>query len=303
MSIYNISGVALNSCYNVAGSSLNTAYNISGGVVFSSDVTTNYDDYTATFLRTISTQNTQGMEIYNGVLFQFRGSTADQTIDDHVCLYDFEAGTSIYNNMVIDSGHANAVVFGPTFYDPGDEFPIIYTGDWWDAIVHVNRITRSGATHLYDIVYSQASAGYHANPAFDFDNEIMYTVGYYQNSTSDSTNNHCIVCAWDISNMTDNGDGTFSPTLISTFTRPYIYVMQDLKFNDGYVWITSGLTGTNQYAYAMDPATGSFVHTITMPVTTEIEGLVWDWDDATNTYFAYVGIQGGIYYKVTFSAL
>lgn len=58
-----------------------------------------------------------------------------------------------------------------------------------------------------------------------------------------------------------------------------------------------------EYVYAMEPDTGVFAHTLTMPITTEIEGLVWMLDNDTGLYYAYVGFQSGIYYKITFGAM
>lgn len=300
MAIYNVLGEALSSCFSVNGDSLSAAYNVSGNVIFQHGDETDYSKPTIQSYKNISIANCQGMEIYNDVLFQFRGTTSNMEINNLVSLFNFSSGSTVYADMPIVSGHANAVAFSKTFYNPNDEFPILYCGDWFDPIVHVNRITRTGATHLYDIVYDVANAGYHSNPCIDFDNNIMYTVGYYQNSTSDSTNNYCIVCKWDLSNMTDNGDGTFTPALLSKYTRDYIYIMQDLKFNDGLVWIAAGGNNNPEYVYGMNPNTGVFVHTITMPITTEIEGIVWFKDEQTELYYAYIGFQTGKYYKMTF---
>ncbi len=293
MAIYDINGSALTDAYDINGSALTNAYDINGNAVY---VKKDYSNPTITSLKTISTSNTQGMEIYNDVLFQFRGSTSNTSINDLVCVYDWTDGTSLTSNLAIESGHANAVTFDKTLQ--GD-FPLLYCGDWFDPIVHVNQVTSTSATHLYDIVMDVATTGYYPNPAIDFDNNILYTVGYYQHSTTVSTDNYCIVCAWDLSNMTDNGDDTYTPTLISTYTRDYIYVMQDLKFNDGYIWICSGYSSSTQYVSAMIPSTGVFDYQLTMPIKTEIEGISWQ-TDADGKYFAYIGFQGGKYYTMTF---
>lgn len=301
MAIYDVNGSALSNAFEKSGGSVSTAYSKDGTMVWTGEIETDYNNPNIAYYKTIATQNCQAMELYNDVLFQFRGHSTS-TPNDMVCLYDWTTNASISSDMYIDSGHANAVAFGKTFYTEGDEFPIIYCGDWFDPIVHVNRITRSSSQHLYDIVLDVATVGYHANPCIDFDNEIMYTVGYYKNSTSDSTDNHCIVCKWDLSQMTDNGNGTFTPSLIGTYTRNFIYIMQDLKFSDGYAWITSGGQGNSEYLYGMNPETGAFDYSILMPITTEIEGLVWLKDD-TGLFYAFVGFAGGVYYKVTFTQL
>lgn len=292
--IYGVNGTPLTSAYGVSGAALASAYDVSGNAVFAGGET-DYSSYTATVYKTIANTPTQGMEIYADKLFQFHN-------DDAVSVFNLADSSTITSKMTIESGHGNAVAFGNTFYAQTDAFPIIYCGDWYDPIVHVNRITTTSATHLYDIVYDQTKAGYHSNPCIDFANQIMYTVGYFLNDTATSTGNHCIVCKWDLSDMVDNGDGTFTPAFVSSYTRDFIYVMQDLKFNDGLCWIASGGTNTAQYVYGMNPDTGVFAHTVQMPITTEIEGLVWAVDNQTGLYFAYVGFQGGTYYKVTFAA-
>lgn len=299
MSIYDVHGNQISVCYKVDGTEVTVAYDADGNPINTSGVDTDYSQPTVTSFKTISTLNTQGMDIYNNVLFQFRGN-ASSTPNDLVCLYNWKTGESIAPNMYIDSGHGNAVAFSKTFYQAGDSYPLIYCGDWFNPIVHVNRVTIYGATNLYNIVYDVATAGYYSNPCIDFADNTMYTVGYKQQSTSSSASNYCIVCKWDLSEMTDNGDDTFTPTLIWTENISFISVMQDLKFNDGYIWITSGKSGNTQYLRALNPTNLIFDYTITMPITTEIEGLVWQIDPQTGLYFAYVGFQGGIYYKITF---
>lgn len=295
MGIYSVSGTSLSACYDLEANDLNHAYDLDGDVIFTkAPPTTDYASYTATSYRNITVSYTQGMEIYDDVLFQFRGP------NNLVSVFNFATGATITAEMSIESGHSNAVAFSKTFYAQSDDFPIIYCGDWNNSVVHVLRISTDSSSKLYDITFS--GAGYHPNPAIDFDNGIMYTVGYYLNDTTASAGNYCIVCKWDLTNMTDNGDGTFTPTLLDTYTRDYIYVMQDLKYNDGLIWICSGYGSSTQYVYGMNPETGVFTHTITMPIKTEIEGLVWMLDSDTGLYYAYVGFQGGKYYKVVFAA-
>lgn len=302
MPIYGKNGNTLSKAFNKDADVLPFAYNKAGAVVFSMNDRTNYDAYTFELFRSISVENPQGMEIYGSTLFQFRGSTGNPAINNLVSLYDFQSGEPIAENIAIQAGHANAVSFGEKLA-PSDEYPVIYDGDWFGPIVHANKITGTTVEHLFDIVYDEATAGYHSNPCFDNQTGVMYTVGYFKNTTTDPDGNYCILCAWDVSNMTDNGDGTFTPTLKKRSTRDFIYVMQDVKYNAGYIWISSGLSGTVQNIYAMNPDTGAFDHVITGPITSEIEGLSWHQDEETGLFFAYIGFAGGKYYKVTFEEI
>ena len=292
MSIYNKNGSILNSAYNKSGSLLASAYDVDGINVFGNSI--NYDNYTASSLYTISTQNCQGIAVYNNVLFQFRASGTSVT--DKVCLFDLSDGSVIIRDMTIKSDHGDSATFSTEFYDQNDEFPLIYvTADTTPAKIYVNRVSRSSSTLIKTLVFPQ-TAGYYGAGAFDWENNICYLLAYKENNyqSDDGGANTTVVSKWDMSNLTNNGDNTYTPAFISQYERDYIYVMQGLEYHDGYVWIASGIGGAAQHIYAMNPRTGVIDHTITMD-NTEIEGLAFVSD------YMITGQQGGIYKKYTFA--
>ena len=300
MAVYNKSGETLTSVFDSEGSSVISAYDIDGNNVYSSSpFPLNYDDYTMSSLYNISVRNCQGIAVHNDVLFQFRGGGG---ISDTLCLYSFINGGAVALNMSITSDHGDSATFSDEYYSSSDEFPLIYvTADTTPAKIYVNRVTRSSATLVKTLKFPQ-SAGYYGAGAFDWDNAICYLLAYKKNNyqTDDSGTNTTIVSKWDISNLTDNGDGTYTPAFIDQYERAFIYVMQGLAYHDGMVWISSGYSGSTSYIYAMNPSTGDILHTITMDAT-EVEGLDFVFDSITNTYYMVTGQQGGVYKKYTFS--
>lgn len=284
--------------YNKSGQAINTAYDIDGTIVYSGSQV-DYDNYTLSSLYTINVANCQGIAVYNNVLFQFRASGS---VSDKVCLFDFTDGSDITRDMTIDSDHGDSATFSTNFYAEGDEFPLLYvTADTSPAIIYVNRVSRSSATLVKTLAFP-STAGYYGAGAFDWENNICYLLAYKENNftTDNGGANTTVVSKWDLSNLTDNGNGTFTPSFISQYERAFIYVMQGLAFHDGYIWIASGYGSTPSHVYAMDPSTGTIAHTITMDDNTEIEGVQFIYNSTTQSYYMLIGQQGGKYKKCVF---
>lgn len=301
MSVYSVVGDILSAVYDKIGARLNSAYDINGNIIYSGEpVPVDYDNYTMTPLNSISVRNCQGIAIHDNVLFQFRGGGG---ISNTLCLFTFPDGGDITRDMAITSDHGDSATFSREFYDVSDEFPLIYvTADTTPAKIYVNRVTRSAATLIKTLIFP-SSAGYYGAGAFDWDNNICYLLAYKQNNyqTDGGGANTTVVSKWNLSSLTDNGDGTYTPAFISQYERPFIYVMQGLAYHDGYVWVCSGYGDTASNVFAMNPATGVIDHTITMSDTTEIEGVDFILDTSTNKYYMVTGQQGGIYKKYTFA--
>lgn len=298
MSVYDVNGSTISQLYNVSGAMIGVGYDIGGNIILGKRL--DYDNYTMTPLYNISVNNCQGIAIYNNVLFQFRASGS--SITDTVCLFDFTNGSDITRNMTIDSDHGDSATFSNVFYDPSDEFPLLYvTADTTPAIIYVDRVSRNSATLIQTLKFP-ISAGYYGAGAFDWENNICYLLAYKENNyqTDGGGTNTTVVSKWDLSSLSDNGDGTYTPSFISQYERAFIYVMQGLTFHDGMVWISSGYGNATSYVYAMDPSTGEILHTITMD-TTEVEGIQFVFDTTSQSYYMVTGQQGGIYKKYTFA--
>lgn len=294
--IYDVSGNSLTQVFGLSGSVASTVYDVNGNPLSGGAV--DYDDYIISPLwsRASWLYNCQGIEIYNGVLFQFQN-------DDAVCLFNFANGADITLNMSIESDHGDSATFSEEFYDPSDEFPLIYvTADTSPAKIYVNRITRSTASLIKTLTFP-LTAGYYGAGAFDWQNNICYLLAYKEQNyqTDDGGTNTTVVSKWDLSNLTDNGSGSYTPAFISQYERDFIYVMQGLAYHDGLIWITSGIGNAPSHIYAMEPDTGVIKHTITMDDNTEIEGAQFVYDTVLHEYYMVTGQQGGKYKKITFA--
>ena len=105
--------------------------------------------------------------------------------------------------------------------------------------------------------------------------------------------NKTLVSKWDMSTLTDNGDGTFTPQYISSYQIPFIYVMQGIRFYQGLIWIPSGYGGSQCYLYAINPANGTYVYTYDLNTTIEVEGTAFI--SATQMLVGFQGIRFDLY--------
>lgn len=302
MAVFDINGNTLQGIYNLGGSALTDGYDIDGNTVYVGEpLPLDYSNYTTTDLFTYVQNGFNGFDVHNGVIVQFLA-------DDKVFLFNLSNHTKIIEMSCV-SGHGDSATFSNEFYDANDEFPLIYVSADTPNEVYVNRITRSSSTLIRTLSFP-SSVGYYSSSAFDFDNNICYVVAYKKANytSSDGGTNKTVVSKWDLSNLTDNGDGTYTPTFISQYERDFIYVMQGLQYFDGYIWVSSGYNdGGSQYVYAMNPTTGVIDHTITLDDTIEIEGLAWIYNGIQNKYWMLVGQQNGwngyYYSKIDFETL
>ena len=292
MAVYDVNGATLANVYGVNGAELQTAYDVSGAVVFER---VDYSDYTISDYCTVSLSPTQGFDIYNGVIFQFMATGT--SVYDRMATIDAETATIINSNISAESDHGDSASFSREFYSDSDEYPLIYvTSDTNPALVYVNRVTTSSSTLVKTYSFPLEKTGYYAALCLAY--PFMYMVGYSEQNyqTDDGGNNKTVISKWDMTKLTDNGDGTFTPEFISSYQRAFIYTMQGQQFHDGMLWISSGNTGVHGYVYALDPPDGSLLYTIDTNTTTEIEGIAF----VSNTEMVF-GLQGGTYKKVTFA--
>lgn len=293
MSIYNKSATQLWSAYGINGSVLATAYNVDGEVVFGS---VDYSTYSYAPYCSVSVANMQGFDIKNGIIFQFR---AGSSVSNTMCTINASNASIIQNGITASSDHGDSASFSES-YVSGDAYPLIYvTSDTNPAKVYINRVTQTSATLYKTLSFPLDKTGYYAAAAVDFTNDILYMVGYSEQNylTDDSGNNKTVISKWDLSNLTDNGDSTYTPLFVSSLQRTFIYCTQGQQYHDGMIWTASGYTGSsNSYIYALNPSTGETLHTVDLQTTTEVEGLSF-----ISTNEMVVGLQGGTYRKYTFA--
>ena len=269
MAIYDASGNELSHAYDASGNELNYAYDASGQEIYAKSVPSksyDYDDYEISSLFNLSGTSFQGFAIHNGKIAQFQS-------DDKVTLVSV-TGETIAPQMYCKSYHGQSAFFTDDYYSQGDEFPLLvvlgsYTNQW------VNRITRSG-TSLVKTIYiptTVENGGYKLANAYDPATHKMYMFGYTTSNynSDEGGTNKLILSTWDYSNLIDNGDDSYTPTLLSVVQRDFVKCVQGSDYYDGLLWVTS----TNgQSVYAFDPVTAEIKHTITFGGS-EIEGCGW----------------------------
>ena len=290
--VYTVNATPLNEVFDKPGNALATAYDVAENVVYSRR---DYSQYEKSSYCSASIQQMQGFAVFNGTIFQMRASS---TVENKFATIDVETQTVLHNDIAIASNHGDSANFSSEYYAQTDAFPLLYvTTDQNPAIIRINRVTLNSSELIRSLSFP-LSAGYYSAIALDEPNAIAYLVGYTRDNylTDDDGNNKTIISKWDMSDLTDNGDGTYTPTFISSFECPFIYVMQGLEFYDGLIWVASGYVDAHGYIYALDPRTGAIVFTVDTGTTTELEGLSWISENEM-----VIGLKGGIYEKYTFT--
>jgi hypothetical protein len=199
----------------------------------------------------------------------------------------------------LTSGHGDCIDFSNEYYDSGDEFPLAYiTADTVPPKVYVNRLTRTGATLIRTLKFSVDKVGYYAGHAVDSDGMRIIELGYKNNSynTNDGTN-YMICTVWDLKTLTDNGDGTYTPSLIKSFKLPFMTTTQGQCFFRGRLYTASsdyGVTNTTNI-YVIDIGNESIISVIgdfpTEIKDREAEGVFFILDG--DKYAMYIDAQNG----------
>lgn len=272
MSVYNKNGTQLSELYGVGGSELATAYDISGDVVFNqSEPQWDYDNYTISTLFTLSGDKMQAFSIYDGKIAQARETYA-------LYIVDLETGTKL-REVSMDFGHGNSCQFSNEFYADGDEFPLFYirnSGIW------VYRIVNTSSTLIRKYSFSTNDIGtYVAGFGVDSANKRMYTASYTEGDYQTKTG-QLRICLWDMDDVTDLGNNTYTMELLDSndfdwFTK--YEAVQGCCYHDGYFFVSTGMTNSQQYVVLIGEDSLTIEHEITIGNTTEIEGCAWVNDD------------------------
>lgn len=287
MAIYGIAGTQLTSAFSKNGESLLAAFNLNGQEIFrAGEPPEPSPDYSQYVLRNMwPASPKQGMAVYGDIMFQWNPNTSNVELCG---LYD---GTSISTVSTGLSSHGNDITFTDSFYDENDEFPIlcINTFDFF-------RISRNSATHLMKIKFQ--TDGHDMGYGCVFDGDTMYALGY-ANGYTYSEGNYIRIMKLDLSDLTDNGDGTYTPAILDTIDREWLPCIQGADFHDGMIWIACGMSYPAN-VYALNPATGAVAVDIDLVNSGELEGLAWAYNSIDN-WFAVYGQKGYGYRKILFT--
>lgn len=298
MSVYGKNGTALTEIYGKDGTELQTAYGKNGVVVYTKESSgaVDYTDYSISDYLQVSLSPIQGFDIYRHIIFQFIGSYP--STEDTMATIDAKTGAFINTNITAVAGHGDSASFSREFYDPNDKFPLLYVSPDNESKIYVNRVTTTSSQLVKTYAFPLSTVGYHIGLSLDDANHIAYILGYTEDNWSDDDGgaNKVIVTQWDMTDLTDNGDGTYTPAFITSYERDFIYTIQGQQFHDGMIWLASGGSRVRGYIYALDPSDGSILYTVDTGTIAEVEGLAF----LSDTEFIFA-IQGGKYRKVTFA--
>ena len=251
----------------------------------------------------LSASSFQGFGFNNGIIFQFY---SNNTVE----LRDYTNGALIAD-LQSPTGHGNSIGFLTDHYDNADEFPTAIVSDTLSSpkAYHI-RITRSAVTLLKTIAFPVNKAGYYANVMVDALNRILYTVGYTENSWSDNTSgtNRMIFAKWDWDNLTENGDNTFTPEFLGSFTTPFIHTMQGPTYRNGKLFVVSSQSSGSDagtMVYIIDP----FLEKVTSLMSnfpsaiknTETEGICFADYNMESFALMKTGSTNEPYYKLIFN--
>ena len=202
-------------------------------------------------------------------------------------------------SIEIEVQHGTGMQFSNEYYDSNDPFPLLYVGGWISNQSNVIRITNDndvwGATIIRKLIIPNTE-GYYLAPSIDADHNTLYAYGYSINSNQASGNSMKLIKA-DLSNLTDNSDGTYTPKILSSVETPYVGVTQGRKFFGGNLYVGFANTGNphNARLVAVDATSGDVKTDVSMSgvTTSENEGVcyqivdsevIWYYSDYYNVF-------------------
>lgn len=208
----------------------NTEYYVKGKSI---DVSRQY--YTVKNLSFYPTEETgktmQGVAVYGGVVVQmFSDGSAE--------LFDMSTGNKIIT-LNMNAGHGGSASFSDTFFDVNDEFPFLYVASFEAPKTYVYRITRLDYTLVKTYYTPIEIAGYRQESCYDKFSGTLWVIGYVADSKT--AGEGWVVTNWDLTNTTDNGDGTYTPTLITTFQLPFIPYVQSISVFNNQLFVVTGI--------------------------------------------------------------
>ncbi len=296
--IYNKDGTPINTAYNKDGTAIVSAFDKDGTVVYGAS--TDYTSYSISSKWTASGVffSTQGLDVYDGKVFWVTGGNG--TVEENCYVWNLSDGSAgITNNpFTVYSGHGNNICI---------DYPTLYASTAYSPNkVYVNTLTpiTGGYSATLSKTLFLTDGSVDLDAALDEnDNTILWTLGHQVDHDTDKPYN---ISKWDLKDLTENQDGTFSPALLQTVetAQPTCYYFQGFKMHDGILWYASGYTGGTYtaYVYGVDPDTGEVLYTIDCNTTEEPEGVAWVADASSQGGYAlYIGFGGMKLRKCTFT--
>lgn len=308
MSVYKRDGSVLSSVYNKNGLELTYAYDKLGNVIhIAGDTPTpepkpDYSSYS--YVQKWASKgisSTQGFDIYDGKVF-WVSKSGNSSVPANCYVWNLSDGSQAFDTayVTVQSGHGNNLSFA---------YPKLYASHAYPpSSCYINNVSSDLKTYTLDktLVFDDGSVD--CDACIDnTDSTILWTLGHSRSSSDTSA--PFAISKWDLTDLTDNGDGTYTPECLQTvytIQPANSQYLQGFKMHDGLLWYANGYSGsgTGAYVFGVNPNTGEVIYTIDCETTAEPEGVAWVADsDAVGGYALYVGFQGMALRKYTFDAL
>lgn len=300
--IFDVSGNRKNSAYRMNGLQVNQAFDINGNVVFNSE--DSKPDYTSySYIQKWGSKgigSTQGFAILDDMVF-WVSKSGDSSIPANCYVWNLSDGSQALdrNPITIYSGHGNSLSF---------DFPKLYAATaYMPSKAYVNTMTDDYTATLTKTLMLDSDGSRNCDVCIDEeDKDILWSLAHTAGSSDTSAPFY--ISKWNLNNLTDNGDGTYTPELLQTVETPQpsnSFYIQGCYFHDNLLWYASGYSGSSRaYVYAVDPNTGEVMYTIDLETTSEPEGVAFYPDEeSAGGYAMYVGFQNMVLRKYTFNAL
>ena len=201
-------------------------------------------------------ESRQDFDIFNNVLFQLFS-------DNYVALVNIETG-SVIASYAISSGHGNSCQFSNEFYDPSDNYPLLYCFGYSNNMVYVNRVTDNEATLIK--TYKLNDNGFRFSGGLDSQNNRLITIHFAKNSSTDETDNYNVISVWDLNDVAvDNDDNTLIPKLIKQTIIPFFPIVQGCFWFKQALYVVSGSysAGSNPVKLTAFDSDGNIITSIT----------------------------------------
>lgn len=291
MPVYNLNGEPLANIYDLNGNLLPYAYDLNGNQIYSKGQPVDYRIYS--FTQKWASKGigaTQGFAIHDGKVYWVKKSGND-TVQSPCYVWNLSDGSQALDTATINlyCGHGNNLSF---------DYPLIYaTTAYSPPYVYVNSLDSNNVATLVRTLYINDGCT-NCDACIDEDDKtILWTIGHTEE-------NYYLLSKWDLTILTDNGDGTYTPDLLQTVHVPLIqsFYFQGCTFHDGMFWFANGYAGSSvAYVFAVNPATGAIVYTVNCETTEEPEGVAFNYENGE--YVMYVGFAGMMLRRYTFKKL
>ena len=241
----------------------------------------------------------QGFAVYGDYLFQF--------FDGGYCrVYNMNTAQLI-NSFSIAVGHANQVSFSDTFYDSGDTFPLLYVTDA-NGVIYVCRITTLSGSIVKTLALGSAF-GVSANLCIDQSNTgIGYSIALKNYDIYADSDNPYVIKKVDLTDLTDNGDDTYTPAVLDTFeiTPSTRSILQQSACVNGKLFIPRGIySASNNSLTVVDLTSKTISNTLDdIPAALkniELEGVCVTPNRNGTNYDLIIYLRGNNYYRIQFA--